>query len=77
MWGHKVTLCPVLGSHVPELRALELLVVVSRTGSLSAAAAELGITQQAASSRVRTMESLVGTAAPRPLAAWIRADADR
>jgi molybdate transport repressor ModE-like protein len=45
---------------VPELRALELLTVVSRTGSLSAAAAELGITQQAASSRVRTMESLVG-----------------
>ncbi len=45
---------------MPELRALELLTVVSRTGSLSAAAAELGITQQAASSRVRTMESLVG-----------------
>ncbi len=45
---------------MPELRALELLVLVSRTGSLSAAAAELGITQQAASSRVRTMESLVG-----------------
>jgi molybdate transport repressor ModE-like protein len=51
----------VLGSHVPELRALELLNVVSRTGSLSAAAAEVGITQQAASSRVRTMESLVGS----------------
>ncbi|WP_183094168.1 LysR family transcriptional regulator [Nocardioides stalactiti] len=50
----------MLGSRVPELRALELLTVVSRTGSLSAAAAELGITQQAASSRVRTMESLVG-----------------
>ncbi len=50
----------MLGSHVPELRQLELLVVVSRTGSLSTAAAELGITQQAASSRVRTMESLVG-----------------
>ncbi|KAA1421224.1 LysR family transcriptional regulator [Nocardioides humilatus] len=50
----------MLGSRVPELRALELLAVVSRTGSLSAAAAELGITQQAASSRVRTMESLVG-----------------
>ncbi|QSR25780.1 LysR family transcriptional regulator [Nocardioides aromaticivorans] len=50
----------MLGPHVPDLRALELLVVVSRTGSLGAAAAELGITQQAASSRVRTMESLVG-----------------
>lgn len=52
----------MLGSHVPELRALELLVVVARTGSLSSAAAELGISQQAASSRLRTMESLVGSA---------------
>jgi molybdate transport repressor ModE-like protein len=50
----------VLGSHVPELRALELLVEVARTGSLSAAADLLGITQQAASSRIRTMESLIG-----------------
>lgn len=50
----------MLGSHVPELRALELLVVVARTGSIGAAAAELGITQQAASSRMRTVEALVG-----------------
>jgi len=50
----------MLGSHVPELRALELLLTVARTGSLSSAAAELGITQQAASSRLRTMEALVG-----------------
>lgn len=50
----------VVGPHVPDLRALELLVVVARTGSLGAAATELGITQQAASSRVRTMEALVG-----------------
>ena len=45
---------------MPELRALELLVLVARTGSLSAAAAALGVSQQAASSRVRTMESLIG-----------------
>jgi molybdate transport repressor ModE-like protein len=50
----------MLSPHVPELRALELLVVVARLGSLSAAAAELGITQQAASSRIRTAEALVG-----------------
>jgi molybdate transport repressor ModE-like protein len=50
----------VLGSHVPDLRALELLVLVARTGSLSAAAGEIGITQQAASSRMRTTEALVG-----------------
>lgn len=58
--GSQGNLVPVLGSRVPELRALELLVVVARTGSLSAAAGELGITQQAASSRLRTMEALVG-----------------
>lgn len=45
---------------MPELRALELLVEVARVGSLSAAAEVLSITQQAASSRVRTMESLIG-----------------
>lgn len=45
---------------MPELRALELLVLVARTGSLSAAAAALGVSQQAASSRVRTMEALIG-----------------
>ncbi|HJR90518.1 MAG TPA: LysR family transcriptional regulator, partial [Aeromicrobium sp.] len=41
------SLVAVLGPHVPELRALELLAVVARTGSLGAAAAELGISQQA------------------------------
>jgi molybdate transport repressor ModE-like protein len=50
----------MLSSHVPDLRALELLVVVSRTGSLTASATELGISQQAASSRLRTMEAMVG-----------------
>lgn len=50
----------VLSSHVPDLRALELLVVVARAGSLSSAASELGISQQAASSRLRTMEAMVG-----------------
>ncbi|HRD61619.1 MAG TPA: LysR family transcriptional regulator, partial [Nocardioides sp.] len=51
----------MLGSHVPDLRSLELLLLVARTQSLSGAAAELGISQQAASSRMRTMEALVGT----------------
>lgn len=46
---------------MPDLRALELLAVVARTGSLGVAAGELGISQQAASSRVRTMEALVGS----------------
>lgn len=50
----------MLGPHVPELRALELLVAVARTSSLGGAARELGTSQQAVSSRVRTMEALVG-----------------
>ena len=50
----------MLGAHVPDLRSLELLLTVGRLGSLGAAAAELGISQQAASARVRTMEALVG-----------------
>ncbi|PUA79050.1 LysR family transcriptional regulator [Nocardioides currus] len=45
---------------MPELRALELLVEVARTGTVSAAADVLGITQQAASSRIRTMETMIG-----------------
>lgn len=52
----------MLGSHVPDLRSLELLLQVGQTGSLGAAAAELGISQQAASARMRTMEALVGEA---------------
>lgn len=50
----------MLGPHVPELRSLELLVTAARLGSVSAAAAELGVSQQAASSRLRTMEAVVG-----------------
>lgn len=50
-----------LSPHVPDLRALELLLAVARTGSLGGAGRELGLTQQAVSSRVRTMEKLVGT----------------
>ncbi|MFS3128635.1 LysR family transcriptional regulator [Nocardioides sp. Bht2] len=50
----------MLSTRVPELRSLELLLVIARTGSLGASAAELGISQQAASSRLRTMEALIG-----------------
>ena len=54
------TVVRVLSPHVPDLRALELLLVVGRTRSMGAAAIQLGISQQAASSRIQTMESLVG-----------------
>lgn len=49
-----------LSPHVPDLSSLELLLTVARTGSLGAAGRELGLTQQAVSARVRTIERLVG-----------------
>ncbi|MCD0451227.1 LysR family transcriptional regulator [Actinocorallia sp. API 0066] len=49
-----------LWHRVPDLAALELLLAVARLGSLGRAAAELGISQPAASGRIRTMEKLLG-----------------
>ncbi|MEU6354528.1 LysR family transcriptional regulator, partial [Streptomyces sp. NPDC047072] len=51
-----------LAHRVPELGALELLLAVARLGSLGGAARELGITQPAASSRIRSMERQLGVA---------------
>ncbi|MBB4895022.1 molybdate transport repressor ModE-like protein [Streptomyces olivoverticillatus] len=51
-----------LAHRVPDLAALELLLAVARLGSLGRAARELGITQPAASGRVRSMERLLGVA---------------
>ncbi|MFS8203689.1 LysR family transcriptional regulator [Streptomyces sp. CWNU-52B] len=51
-----------LAHRVPELGALELLLAVARLGSLGRAARELGITQPAASSRLRSMERQLGVA---------------
>ncbi|MEU6081211.1 LysR family transcriptional regulator [Streptomyces sp. NPDC047108] len=51
-----------LAHRVPELGALELLLAVARLGSLGRAAKELGITQPAASSRIRSMERQLGVA---------------
>ncbi|GAA3490454.1 LysR family transcriptional regulator [Streptomyces cremeus] len=49
-----------LSHRVPELGALELLLAVARLGSLGRAAKELGITQPAASGRIRSMERQLG-----------------
>jgi molybdate transport repressor ModE-like protein len=49
-----------LSAHVPDLSALEMLLTVARTGSLNAAARELGVSQQAASSRIRAIEAQTG-----------------
>ena len=47
-------------SRVPDLDALRLLVHVARLGSIGAAARAAGTTQQAASERLRTMETGTG-----------------
>lgn len=49
-----------LSSRVPELGALELLLAVARHGSLGRAAAELGISQPAASARIQGVERQLG-----------------
>ncbi|MFD6423175.1 LysR family transcriptional regulator [Streptomyces sp. NPDC060198] len=51
-----------LSHRVPDLGALELLLSVARHGSLGRAAKDLGISQPAASGRVRTMERQLGVA---------------
>ncbi|RBY76114.1 LysR family transcriptional regulator [Geodermatophilus sp. TF02-6] len=50
----------MLSARVPGLADLEMLLAVARTGSLSAAATEVGVTQQALSLRVRSMETRIG-----------------
>ncbi|MDH6580402.1 LysR family transcriptional regulator [Kitasatospora sp. MAP5-34] len=51
-----------LSPHVPELGALELLVAVARLGSVGRAAAALGVSQPAASARIKGMEQQIGVA---------------
>ncbi|CAL9584455.1 LysR family transcriptional regulator [Streptomyces sp. enrichment culture] len=51
-----------LAHRVPDLGALQLLLAVARLGSLGGAARDLGITQPAASSRIRSMERQLGVA---------------
>lgn len=47
-------------AHVPDLAGLRLLVAVSRTGSIGGAAREAGVSQQAASARLRGVEAQTG-----------------
>jgi len=47
-------------AHVPDLAGLRLLVAVSRTGSIGSAAREVGVSQQAASARLRSVEAQTG-----------------
>ena len=50
----------MVSAHVPDLDSLALLLEVAETGSLGKAAAAHGISQPAASARIKTMERLVG-----------------
>jgi molybdate transport repressor ModE-like protein len=49
-----------LSARMPDLAALEVLLAIARTGSLGAAGREIGLTQQAVSARVTSMEGLTG-----------------
>ncbi|MBM9468312.1 LysR family transcriptional regulator [Nakamurella leprariae] len=50
----------MLSARVPDLADLQLLLAVQRAGSLGAAGVALGISQQAASARIRALERRVG-----------------
>ncbi|MGV0742420.1 LysR family transcriptional regulator [Mycolicibacterium sp. XJ870] len=49
-----------LTARMPELAAFEVLLAIARTGSLGAAGRELGLTQQAVSSRLASIEAQTG-----------------
>lgn len=49
-----------LSARMPELGALQVLAEIAKSGSLGAAGRELGLSQQAVSARLRSMESQVG-----------------
>lgn len=51
---------PMLSARMPDLSSFEMLHALARTGSLGAVAGELGLTQQAVSSRLASMEALTG-----------------
>lgn len=51
----------MLSPRMPELTALQMFCSVQRLGSFSAAGTELGLSQQAVSSRMRALEELVGS----------------
>jgi molybdate transport repressor ModE-like protein len=50
----------VLSPRMPELKALEVLVAIADHGSLSAAAREVGVSQQAVSARIASLEAQTG-----------------
>jgi DNA-binding transcriptional LysR family regulator len=51
-----------LSSHIPTLSAFEIFLAIARTGSLAAAGREFGLTQQAVSARLASIEAQTGIA---------------
>jgi DNA-binding transcriptional LysR family regulator len=51
---------PRLSPQVPGLEAMQVLLAIDRAGSLRGAAAEVGVSQQAVSARMRSIEAQVG-----------------
>jgi DNA-binding transcriptional LysR family regulator len=51
---------PPLSTHMPELSAFEIFLAIARTGSLGAASREFGLTQQAVSARLASIEAQTG-----------------
>jgi DNA-binding transcriptional LysR family regulator len=49
-----------LSRHVPDLFAFEIFLAIARTGSLAAAGREFGLTQQAVSARLASIEAQTG-----------------
>jgi DNA-binding transcriptional LysR family regulator len=49
-----------LSGHVPDLSAIEVLLAVAHAGSFNAAAADVGVSQQAVSARIRSIEAQTG-----------------
>ena len=50
----------MLSPHVPDLDALDVLLAVASTGSINAAARQVGLSQQAVSARVAAIEAQTG-----------------
>jgi len=53
---------PALSTHMPELSAFEVFLAIARTGSIGAAGREFGLTQQAVSARLASIEAQTGVA---------------
>src|ERR1700743_478113 len=51
-----------LSAHIPDFSALEIFLAIARTGSVGAAGREFGLTQQAVSARLASIEAQTGVA---------------